>query len=550
MQTLPHTVPASYALGDTDWQQILTHKHKVFFSMYVHLEQGLKSEYFYQNSGTVPEEIVAVIFHQDGRRVTEVPPITAYLAPDTAITIEAGEYLNKVGITSFRGSLMFIAHPIEVVPNDDLSQRDYAGVWSSARHGVHIGIGGTLKQNITGEKEKKTYNMFCPAVIWNEERKTIVTFFNHSTEPGYNDSISIIPRLENLKGERLNGKELSTGPHGTIIIDVEDAFGKEGYELLARTGGRGAITTSHKGHVFATLFFNVDRKTNELVSGTHTNPAAIIVYSYGINHPFLVLLAERIPGFYLLWKLKHIRESVWFVNLYPPRPLFIPSLFSYLKQSRWTLQITYLLRAAYLLARRGFRITTIDNVDETGNLKHVIDHNLWANFNIFHFCRARVERLMYLLILSRANLKGKTLSIGPRNEGEILLFYQHGFKDVVGIDLFTYSPRILVMDVHNMTFPDNTFDTINCGWVFCYVYDLPKVIREIVRVSKDGAVIACSYTMPEAVNHSPAEGTDMAENDIARILDLFQPHVDHVFFRDDVVSSPHSKQHLVFRLKK
>ena len=157
---------------------------------------------------------------------------------------------------------------------------------------------------------------------------------------------------------------------------------------------------------------------------------------------------------------------------------------------------------------------------------------------------------MYLLLLAGAKQHGKTLCIGPRNEGEILLLYQHGFKDVVGIDLFTYSPHIFIMDTHHMTFADNTFDTINCGWVFAYVYDLPRAIREIVRVSKHGALIACSYTVPQATDHAPGEGTNMSVHSVAKILELFAPHVDHVYWRDDSAHTPRSKHHLVFRIRK
>jgi SAM-dependent methyltransferase len=551
METLSEVkfVPRVPTDAEHSWQKILAHKHKLFFSGYVHVEPGLTNDFFYQNSGEVPEEIMVVLFHLDGKRVMEVEPLNIMLQPAEALSYHAADELRKAGYTSFCGSIMHVAHPLEVVQGDDLSQRDYAGLWMSDRHGCHIGIGAMTKQNVTGEKEKKTYNMFCPAVFSSKGRKTIVTLFNHSTEPGYCDTVAIEPVLANLKGEKMRGRKIETGPWGSMIIDVDDVFGEEGRKLLAKTGGRGSVTAFNRGNTFITTYFHVDKNTNEIVSGTHTIPASIIVYAYGIKNPYLELLAERVPGIYLLWKLKHFRESNLFVNFYPPRPLFLPSLYAYLKQSRWILQITYILRALYLLTRRGFKITTIENADAP-ELKHVVDHNLWRNFNIFQFSRARIERLMYLLILARANLKGKTLSIGPRNEGEILLFYQHGFTDVVGADLFSYSPYIKIMDAHRMTFHDNTFDTVNCGWVFTYVHDLKKVISEIIRVSKDGALIACAYTVPSPWDHVPAEGTNMANYNISQILEMFSPHVDHVYWRDDSVNAPHTKQHLVFRLKK
>ena len=102
-ETLAAHAPISYAFGDTDWQKILTHKHKLFFSMYVHVEPGLTSDCFYQNNGFVAEEVVGVMFRMDGSRVAEIPPVTAYLKPDEALTIAAADLLAKAGYTSFRG---------------------------------------------------------------------------------------------------------------------------------------------------------------------------------------------------------------------------------------------------------------------------------------------------------------------------------------------------------------------------------------------------------------------------------------------------------------
>ena len=157
--------------------------------------------------------------------------------------------------------------------------------------------------------------------------------------------------------------------------------------------------------------------------------------------------------------------------------------------------------------------------------------------------------LLNLLLLTPANRRGKTLCIGPRNEGEILLF-RGWFSDVVGIDLFSYTPSILVMDAHHMTFSDGTFDTINCGWVLTYVYDLPQVVREIVRVAKHGALVSCAYTVPDASDSAPSNGTDMSRNTITKILELFGANAGHVYWRDDVGMVHGTKHHLVFQINK
>src|SRR3989344_9464990 len=461
------------------WERLLAEKHKVFFSSYVHLEKGFANEFYYQNGGQVAEEVVAVFFHSDGRRVAEIPPITSVLAPAQALVVNASETLVRTGYPSFRGSIMMVVHPTAVVDGDDLSQRDFVCYWSSgpARHAVHIGIGGLKEQNVTGKKENKIYNMFCPTILSTDTRKTVVVILNHSTDPTYADEVTLMPVLSNLNGERMEGPVITARAFGAFLVDVDEVFGEKGQRLLRKTGGRGVVTVLHRGHVFITLFFHIDKKTKEIVSGTHTTPAASIPYNYAIKHPFLNSWAERNPVFYFAWCLKHFRTLPWFVNLYPPRPLLMNSVFSYVAQSRWVLQGTYLLRALFFLARRRFHITVLEDAG-TGHLKQVVYNQLWEDFNAFHFCRARVEMLLNLLLLTPANRRGKTLCIGPRNEGEILLF-RGWFSDVVGIDLFSYTPSILVMDAHHMTFPDCMFDTINCGWVLTYVYDLPQVVREI-----------------------------------------------------------------------
>ncbi|GEM_PF-1112242 len=544
-------IPATNTLPKP-WQAILKQDQKCFFSSYVYLEPGLRMEFHYRNIGIGEEEVVPIFFHRDGRQVEGVSSQPIILHAGETLVLDAGALLNAAGYTSFQGSIMCVVHAFTLAPDEDLAQRDFVCVWSSAKSGrpaCHIGLGALKTQNVTGRKEKQSYYMFCPVVVSTQNIKTVIPIFNHSTEPGYADSITFRPVLHNQKGEVLTGKEVSAPPFGTFLIDVDEVFGEAGRALLSKTDGRGTVTAIHSGHTFVSLFFHVDRHTKEIVSGTHTNPAIGILYPYGVLHYWFNRLAEYNPIFYFIWWLKHIRSSSFFRILYPPRPLMLNSPWHYVRQSRWVLQLEYLTRAFYFLLCRGFKLDIIQISEGTTHNAHVIEHNLWANLNLFHFSRARVEHLLYLLALVPANLSGRTLCIGPRNEGETLLFRRHGFKDVIGIDLFTYSPDILLMDVHSMSFPDNTFDTINCGWVLTYCYDVSKAAREIIRVSKDGALIACSFTVPRRTDSVPSQGAAM-EQGVNGILALFGDSVKHVFWRDDDVQTPGSKIHLIFRIKK
>ena len=85
----------------------------------------------------------------------------------------------------------------------------------------------------------------------------------------------------------------------------------------------------------------------------------------------------------------------------------------------------------------------------------------------------------------------KILIIGPRNEQEILWYASMGFNanNIVGLDLITYSDFIVKGDMHNMPFPDNTFDVVLFSWVLGYSSDQRKAVLESIRVVKAGGLV-------------------------------------------------------------
>lgn len=210
-----------------------------------------------------------------------------------------------------------------------------------------------------------------------------------------------------------------------------------------------------------------------------------------------------------------------------------------------------MIRAIYYLAMKGFRC---DQIEISATNQHnvlVINHNLWTNLNIFNFARHRVEYLIYILKIIPANLEGSTLSIGPRSEGELLLLSMHGFKlkNTVGIDLFSYSPKILVMDMHEMSFKNNSFDTIICGWVLTYSYNLEKAISEIIRVAKNGALVAVGFSIPPPIedsNSNPINKVARLRGGLNELLNLFGNAVDTVYWQREASE----RASVVFRIKK
>lgn len=85
--------------------------------------------------------------------------------------------------------------------------------------------------------------------------------------------------------------------------------------------------------------------------------------------------------------------------------------------------------------------------------------------------------------------RGAVLCVGCRNSLELDRFRSHGFDHVVGIDVFSQRADILVMDMHEMTFAEDSFDVVYASHALEHAYDADRVVREIGRVARDGAVV-------------------------------------------------------------
>jgi len=85
----------------------------------------------------------------------------------------------------------------------------------------------------------------------------------------------------------------------------------------------------------------------------------------------------------------------------------------------------------------------------------------------------------------------RVLSIGGRTEAELFSLVNAGFAlhHIECIDLFSYSPHIKIGDVHQLAYPDATFDIVICGWVLEFCSDVAKACSEISRVAKRGGII-------------------------------------------------------------
>ena len=147
---------------------------------------------------------------------------------------------------------------------------------------------------------------------------------------------------------------------------------------------------------------------------------------------------------------------------------------------------------------------------------------------------------------------GSVLCVGCRNPFELDRFRERGFADVIGIDVFSQREDILVMDMHDMSFPDDSFDVVYASHSLEHSYDVDRVAREVVRVARDSAVVGVE--VPVRTKQSAADRVVFSGLDEVR--DVFREHVrEEVLGEEDAPRTETNEQgtdvaRLVFRLSK
>jgi SAM-dependent methyltransferase len=147
---------------------------------------------------------------------------------------------------------------------------------------------------------------------------------------------------------------------------------------------------------------------------------------------------------------------------------------------------------------------------------------------------------------------GAVLCVGCRNGLELDRFRAQGFEDVVGIDVFSDRPDILVMDMHEMSFADGSFDVVYASHSLEHSYDVDRVVREIVRVARDGAVVGVE--VPVRTQRSAADR--VVFSGIEELRGIFEPGIEQALLAEE--QPPHTATNeqgteiarLVFRLRK
>jgi SAM-dependent methyltransferase len=121
------------------------------------------------------------------------------------------------------------------------------------------------------------------------------------------------------------------------------------------------------------------------------------------------------------------------------------------------------------------------------------------------------------------------LCVGCRNTLELDRFRARGFDGVVGIDVFSQRDDIKVMDMHEMSFSDDSFDVVYCSHALEHSYDVRRVAEEIVRVARSGAVVGVE--VPVRTQRSAADR--LVFSGLDELRELFRPNIDEELLAEE-----------------
>ncbi len=206
-------------------------------------------------------------------------------------------------------------------------------------------------------------------------------------------------------------------------------------------------------------------------------------------------------------------------------------------------------------------IRTHQNLDPAV-VKNALEHNLAQMKKAASIgrCDFLINVLRSVEYVARNIPHHQVLSVGPRNEAELFYLLSLGYSvsQVHGLDLISYSPMVDLGDMHQMPYPDASFDVIILGWVVSYSKEPERLAREIMRVARAKAVIAIGT---EYDPHTPAQikasGTLLSDDcpvfkHTDEFLRLFEGRIQTVYFRHDVTEdrkNDYSNIMTVFQLK-
>jgi SAM-dependent methyltransferase len=153
----------------------------------------------------------------------------------------------------------------------------------------------------------------------------------------------------------------------------------------------------------------------------------------------------------------------------------------------WALQAFWL---------RRFRAIEDVSAYADDHLKTVHGYNAGVTAGKVITSTRRAEPVYRIAALPGRDLgRERILIVGPRNAQEFLVAWLYGFSwsRMEAIDLYSTHPKIRVMDMHDMTFADASFDLVTMVNTLGYASELGRVIRQVERILRPGGRFCFSH---------------------------------------------------------
>lgn len=162
------------------------------------------------------------------------------------------------------------------------------------------------------------------------------------------------------------------------------------------------------------------------------------------------------------------------------------------------------------------------------------------------------QRILVEAAAADAPSTAAVLCVGCRNGLELDAFRARGLIDVRGIDIYSQRDDIVVMDMHSMSFGDDSFDVVYTSHSLEHAFDIDQVAREMVRVARTGATLAVEVP----VAHKGSAADLVIFDGVAMLERVFGDAVGEVSLREEEPAfSPRNDQgstiaRLVFSVQK
>ena len=132
------------------------------------------------------------------------------------------------------------------------------------------------------------------------------------------------------------------------------------------------------------------------------------------------------------------------------------------------------------------------------------------------------------------------LCVGCRNLHEIKYLRDKSAKKVVGIDLYSEDSDISVMDMHSMSFNDNSFDLVYSSHSLEHALDTLKAVSEFVRVVRDGGFIVIEVP----VNYK-TRGADIVDFvSLGKLHNYFKDNLNKIVWSESVGTRDNDEENI------